>query len=167
MKFARLSRFYYLKLTRLKGDPKSLAMGTAIGVFIGITPTMPLHTVLILAITMATGTSAIAAIISSWVVCNPLTYIPIYYFSMVLGNIVTPYELSWQRVKGLIETLTSHQSFSHSISEVACLGYEAIIVMVSGGIFLAIPFTLASYYFSLHLFQKIREKRKERALKKP
>jgi len=102
MKFERLTRYYYLRFTRLKGNPKSLAMGTAIGVFIGISPTIPLHTVLILGITIATRTSTIAGIISSWVVCNPLTYIPIYYFSMLLGNLVTPYELNWQRIKTLI-----------------------------------------------------------------
>lgn len=160
MKFERITRYYYLRFTRLKGNPNSLAMGTAIGVFIGISPTIPLHTILILGITFATRTSTIAGIISSWIVCNPLTYIPIYYFSMLLGNLVTPYELSWQRVKNLIETLTSHQSFSHSLSEVLSLGYQAIIVMVIGGVVLALPFTIASYYFSLHLFRKIREKRK-------
>jgi uncharacterized protein (DUF2062 family) len=156
MKFERLSRYYYLRFTRLKGNPNSLAMGTAIGVFIGISPTIPLHTVLILGITIATRTSTIAGIISSWLVCNPLTYIPIYYFSMLLGNLVTPYELNWQRIKNLIETLTSHQSFSHSLKEILSLGYEAIIVMVIGGIVLALPFTIASYYSSLHLFLKIQ-----------
>ncbi len=162
MKFNRLSRYYYLRFTRLKGDPQSLAMGTAIGVLIGISPTIPLHTVLILAVTMVTRTSAIAAIISSWVVCNPLTYIPIYYFSMVVGNYVTPYELSWQKVKAVIETLTSNQGFSESMNAVIGLGVEALVVLILGGIVLALPFTIASYYFSLRLFINIRQKREKR-----
>lgn len=163
MKYDRLLKYYHLKFTRLKGDPHSLAMGTAIGVLIGISPTIPLHTILILGITIVSRTSTIAAIISSWIVCNPLTYIPIYYFSMLLGNVVTPYELSWQRVKGLLDTLSSHQSFSNSLKEVLSLGYEAVIVMIIGGFVLAIPFTIASYYFSLQLFRKIRKKRKKKS----
>ncbi len=89
MKINRLSKFYYLKMLRLQGEPKALALGTAIGVFVGLTPTIPFHTVTIISIAMATRTSAIAGVISSWIVCNPLTYIPIYYFSMRVGNWLT------------------------------------------------------------------------------
>lgn len=163
-KYIRLSKYYYLRFTRLKGNPRSLAMGTAIGVLIGISPTIPLHTVLILAVTMLTRTSAIAGIISSWVVCNPLTYIPIYYFSMVVGNYVTPYELSWDRVKTLLDNLSSDQSFTDSLTAVASLGVEAIVVMIVGGLVLALPFTLASYYFSFNFFVKIQKKNQRRRI---
>ncbi len=134
-------------------------MGTAIGVFIGITPTIPFHTIIILGITMLTRTSAIAGIIASWVVCNPLTYLPIYYFSMVIGNMVTPFELSWQRIKFLLNSLTSHQGFLHSLREITGLGFETIVVMLVGGVVLAIPFTIASYYLSLYFFNQLRKKK--------
>ncbi|MDP3478975.1 MAG: DUF2062 domain-containing protein, partial [Desulfoprunum sp.] len=48
MRLKRLGKYYYLRFLRLKGDPYSLAFGTAIGVFVGLTPTMPLHTAIIL-----------------------------------------------------------------------------------------------------------------------
>jgi uncharacterized protein len=163
MKISRLGKYYYLKFIRLKGEPHALALGTAIGVFIGLTPTMPLHTVLILGATMSTRSSAIAGIISSWIVCNPLTYFPIYYFSMVVGNFVTPYELSWQRLQHSLNALTSHQGFINSFHELAGLGFETIMVMVIGGIVFALPFTIASYYASLHLFQQIRERKLKRS----
>jgi len=159
MKPFRLGRYYYLKFTRLQGDPHSLALGTAIGVFIGITPTIPFHTVIILCIAMLTRCSAIAAILSSWVVCNPLTYLPIYYFSMVLGNFITPFELNWLRIKKVITTLTSDQPLLQSLQDIGGLGLEAIVVMVFGGIVLAIPFGVVSYYLSLHLFVRIRRKK--------
>ncbi len=159
MKFFRICRYYYLKFKRLQGDPQSLAWGTAIGVFIGISPTIPLHTILILAITFITRTSAIAAIISSWLVCNPLTYIPLYYFSMVVGNMITPYELNWQKIKDLIETLMSDISLMDGLKEILSLGLEAIFVMIFGGLVLALPFTILSYYFSLHFFRTMQLKR--------
>lgn len=159
MKIARLSKYFYLRFIRLKGEPHSLATGTAIGVFVGITPTMPFHTIIILGITMSTRASAIAAIIASWVVCNPLTYLPIYYFSMVVGNKLTPYELNWQRIKNLLTSLTSHQSFFYSLRKITGLGFETIVVMLVGGVVLAIPFTIVSYYFSLCFFKQLRQKK--------
>jgi hypothetical protein len=88
----RASRYYYLKFTRLQGDPQSLAWGTAIGTFFGITPIIPLHTVINLIVTFLTRTSTIAALLASLIVCNPLTYVPQYYFSTLIGNAVTPYK---------------------------------------------------------------------------
>lgn len=162
MKIIRLSKYFYLKFIRLKGEPKALAMGTAIGVLIGLTPTIPFHTVMILGLTMATRTSAIAGIIASWVVCNPLTYFPIYYLSMVAGNWITPYELNWRRIQHLLDSLTSHAGFIHSLLEITGLGFETIVVMLLGGFVLALPFAVLSYYFALHLFTQIRLKKSKR-----
>lgn len=162
MKLSRLSKYYYLRFIRLKGDPKSLAVGTAIGVFIGLTPTIPLHTVAIIALTLVTRTSLIAAMTISWIVCNPLTYAPIYYFSLVIGNAVTPYELSWEKIKAVMNLLLSHPGLGPSLQALANLGMEAIIVMVVGGCILALPFTILSYYLSLSVFAKIRKKRREK-----
>jgi len=164
MEVNRTFKYFWLKLLRLRGNPQSLAWGTAIGVFIGLTPTIPLHTIAILALTFITRTSTIAAITTSILVCNPLTYVPIYYFSLVIGNAVTPYELSWQKMKSVLDVLLSNQSFSASLTAMADIGYEAIIVMVAGGIVLALPFTIFSYFFSLKLFITIREKRRRRHL---
>ncbi len=164
MKLNRTSKYFYLRFRRLRGNPKALAWGTAIGVLVGISPTIPLHTVLIVAITLLTRTSTIAAIISSFAVCNPLTYIPIYYFSMVIGNKVTPYELNWEKIKQALDILLSHQGFAESMKAVASLGYETLVVMIVGGLVLALPFTLISYYLSLHFFIKLRRKRREKQI---
>lgn len=159
MNFSRIPRYYYRRFQRLKGDPYALAGGFAIGVFIGVTPTMPLHTVVIILLTLATRTSTIAGILSSWIVCNPLTYLPIYYFSMKIGNVVTPYHLSWSKVKSIFTPLIAGDSLSTSIHAVAGLGFETLAVMLAGGTVLAIPFTLLSYYLSLYFFVSIKKKR--------
>lgn len=162
MEIKRTFKYYWLKFTRLKGDPHSLALGAAIGIFIGLSPTMPLHTVSILLLTFITRSSLISALTSSVLVCNPLTYIPIYYFSLVIGNIVTPYELSWQKIKSVLDILLSDQSFSIRLGAITTIGYEAIIVMVIGGAILALPFTFCSYIVFLRIFVKLREKRRNK-----
>lgn len=164
MKPDRLRKYYVLRFKRLKGDPRALAGGFAIGVFIGLTPTMPFHTIVILLATFATRTSAIAGILSSWLVCNPLTYIPIYYFSLVIGNAATPYHLNWEKIRTVLDILLSSESFTHSLDTVTGLGLEAAAVMITGGCLLALPFTLASYYLSLKFFIAMRKKRIQKHL---
>jgi uncharacterized protein len=160
----RISKLYYLKFLRLKGDPHSLALGTAIGIFIGITPTMPLHTILIVLATLATRSSTIAGILASFLVCNPITYVPQYYLSTIVGNALTPYELTWAGIKEVLELLLQHPGLSQSMKIVASLGYEAVIVLLVGGVVLALPFAVLSYFLSFRFFLKIREKRRQKHL---
>jgi uncharacterized protein (DUF2062 family) len=162
MNLKRISRYYYCKFLRLKGDPQSLAWGTAIGTFLGITPTIPFHTVSVLAITFITRTSTIAGLLATLIVCNPITYVPQYYFSTIIGNCLTPYELNWSRIKDVLDILLTKPGITESIEALSGLGYEAAIVLLVGGAVLALPFAIASYYFSLRFFIKIREKRRKK-----
>lgn len=74
------ARFYNTKnvkrlvarLKHLQGDPHRIALGMAVGVFIGVTPTFPFHTMLALAIATLMRGSPAAAAIGVWF-GNPLT----------------------------------------------------------------------------------------------
>ena len=162
MNLKRTVRYYYLKFTRLQGNPQSLATGTAIGIFLGLVPITPFHTVSVLFVTFLTRTSTIAGMLATVMVCNPLTYVPQYYFSLVIGNILTPYEISWERMQSSLDTLLSKPAFSESLTTLANLGYEVIIVLLVGGTVFALPFTVIGYFLSLHLFIKVREKRNKK-----
>lgn len=149
---------------RLKGDPHSLALGTAIGVFVGIVPTVPFNTILIIIATFATRSSTIAALLSCLLASNPLTNIPLYYMSMIVGNLLTPYELTWSDFKGVVNQLMQYPGFSQSMKIIGNLGYESAIVLLVGGIVLALPCAIPSYFLSLRFFLKIREKRRQKHL---
>lgn len=159
MNLKRASRYYYLKFIRLKGDPQSLAWGTAIGTFFGITPIIPFHTLINLVVTFLTRTSTIAALLATLIVCNPFTYVPQYYLSTVIGNFVTPYDFNWERIKGVLDILLAKPGFMESLQALASLGYEAVIVLLAGGSVLALPFTIAAYFCSLVLFKRIQKQR--------
>ena len=139
-------------------------MGAAIGVFIGLTPTIPFHTIAILAISVITRTSLIAALITSVVVCNPLTYIAIYYFSLVLGNLVTPFTLNWEKIKSVLNVVLSDGSLETRIQPLLSMGYEATIVMLVGGTVLALPFAILTYYSFLFLIVSYRKKRRQKQI---
>ena len=153
LNLARINKYYYLRFKRLRGDPTILAGGTAIGVLVGLTPTIPLHTLLVIAFTIITRTSTIAGIISSLLVCNPLTYFPIYYFSVNLGNLITPYEINREWLETFFDQLINSGSILDSITLIGNLGYETIIVLVTGGMLLALPTAFVSFYLSLYFFR--------------
>ncbi|MFW2368757.1 MAG: DUF2062 domain-containing protein [Desulforhopalus sp.] len=159
MNLWRINKYYFTKFKRLRGSPRALAGGTALGVFIGLTPTIPLHTLLIVFLAFVTRTSVLAGIIVSLLVCNPLTYLPIYYFSAVIGNYITPYELNLQKIQVLLNEILRGESLQKSLTFIFELGYEALVVMIIGGIVLALPFAVASYYLALRFFIKLQQKR--------
>lgn len=159
MNLKRTVKYYLHRLKRLQGNPAFLAGGSSIGVFIGLTPTMPFHTVCIICLAFLTRRSAIAGIIMSFLVCNPLTFIPIYYCSYLIGNEFTPYSLNWSTIETTAEILQSSQGIQQQITTIAGLGHETISLMMVGGILFAAPFALISYFGFLRFFTKIHNRR--------
>ena len=158
----RLARLYYIKFKRLRGCPHALAKGTAIGTFIGFVPVSPFKSILIICITLLSRSSTIAGILTATVICNPLTYFPLYYIAIVIGNTITPYKINWERIKAVLEILEAKPGFNEGMQALGSIGYEATIVLLLGGTILALPFTFASYFLSLTFFLKVREKRQQK-----
>lgn len=159
----RTFRYYLLRFKRLGGDPKSLAMGVAIGIFIGITPTVPLHTIAIIGITLLLRVNTIASLLAATAVSNPLTFVPLYYLAWKIGDFFLPGRLTWSRLQEVLEILLN-ESFMVSLKTLSNISIDAFMVMMLGGTLLAIPPALASYYLSLRFFIKIREKRRQKHL---
>lgn len=164
MNVQRTSRYFFLRLLRLKGSPHSIALGGAIGVFIGLTPTIPLHTVIILFLTLLTRTSFIAGLTTSILVSNPLTYVPHYYLALVIGNLVTPFHLNWERVKKVLELVLADASFEARLSPLLSIGYEAIVVMLTGGFVLSLPAGVITYYLCRFLVVSYRSKKRQKQI---
>ena len=143
---------------RLRGNPHSLAMGTAIGIFIGISPTIPLHTVGTIGITLLMRVSTVAALISGVVVCNPLTLVPQYYLCWKIGDFILPGRLTWERIKEVVDMLTT-SGFMESLKSLSHLSTDAIAVMLTGGFVLGLPLAVAGYFLSFRFFVTIRKKR--------
>lgn len=162
----RAARYYYLRLLRLKGDPHTLARGIAVGLFVGVTPTIPLHTALILAFAFLFRGNIIAGVLSSWLVSNPLTFLPQYYLSWKIGKWLTSTDLSWSRINEVMEILASDVGFKESLLAMSHLGKEAIATLLLGGCLLAAPITLAGYVLSFKFFLAVQRKRREKHILK-
>lgn len=164
MNLWRIHKYYYIRFLRLQGNPRSLAAGTAIGVFVGLTPTIPLHTVLIIALTFATRSSTIAGIIVSWIVCNPFTTLPIYYCAALIGNTLTPYTLDLEKVTTVFHQLMQSENIKNSLTIIWELGYESATVLIMGGLTLALPAGIISYYFAFQFFLRLRQKKSRKQI---
>jgi len=164
MNFLRTARFFYLKILRIRANPHAIALGAAIGVFVGMTPTIPLHTVIIFILCLLARASFLSGLITSWLVCNPLTSLPIYFMALHIGNLTTPYHVDWQRIKSTADFVFSQASLTARISTVGELGVETAVVMLTGGILLALPLGLASYYLFYHLILRYQHRRYDKHL---
>jgi len=130
----------------LQGDPHYVAMGMAIGVFIGITPTIPLHTVIAVALAFVLRGSKPAAIIGVWC-ANPIT-IPLFYWAsyevgmFLLGKSI-PFDVNYKSIGELME-----------------LGLDVTVAMIAGGAILGILPGIAAYFITRKIFTKIRSRKR-------
>jgi hypothetical protein len=132
----------YKKIKSLQGDPHYVAMGASIGVFVGITPTIPLHTVIALGLAFALKSSKPAAAIAVWV-SNPVTIPLFYYTSFKFGALILGHEL----------TLNPQLA---SVSQLLQMGWDVTLATIVGGALLGIVPAVATYFLTYSLFQKLR-----------
>lgn len=139
------SKEFYSKFICLKGDPRKISMGMAIGVFVGMTPTIPFHTVLILALTLPLRQNLTAALLGSWVM-NPLT-IPVFYIlEYELGRLI----LGWERFAIVFTDV--------NIGSILKIGWEIFYPLQVGGLIIAPFFAVPAYFVTLHFIRVIRGK---------
>ena len=158
----RAIRYQWLRLVRLRGDPFVIARGIAVGTFIGMTPTIPLHTSLTILFCWLFRANLIAAIILNWIVSNPLTVPVEYYLSWKIGTMLFGPQLgSWHEVRAFLNALT-HASFLEGLKMVAEKGVLFFGSMTVGGAILGIPCALLAYFLYLGWFFKRQKRRYER-----
>ncbi len=90
----------------LDEDPSRLAMGMAVGVFIGVTPLYGLHTLLALAAAALFRLNKAATITGAWL--NLPWFAPfVYGFSLKLGEAILSgdFSISWSSLASLAEAL--------------------------------------------------------------
>jgi uncharacterized protein (DUF2062 family) len=150
VRWKRSLRLLYLRLMRLKGQPEEVAGGMAIGVFVGMTPTVPLHTVLAVAIAFLLKKSKLAAAVGVWI-ANPLILPLIYLLDYKLGRVITG--------KNLPSLVVSDFSLSHLIE----LGWEISYPMFIGGLVTGLILAIPSYFATKRVVILYREKRRKRS----
>ena len=138
-------REFVKRVKRLEGDPHYIAMGMAIGVFVGITPTMPFHTVVAVALAFILRGSKAAAALGVWF-CNPITapffYLGSYKTGMFIFGNSAPFDVKYESVLELLK-----------------LGMDVTMAMIVGGVILGILPGIAAYVITRKIMTTLRSRK--------
>lgn len=147
MRLSKHAKKWYQQLISLHGRPRDLAFGLAIGVFIGVTPTIPFHTLLIVLLCFILKKNIIAANLGSWLISNPLT-IPFLY--------VTQYRLG----KYLLgNSYPSSLDQEYSLLNLIQRGWDVILPLLVGGVIMAPFFAVPTYFITRKILRTVRKNR--------
>lgn len=174
MSFAplRALRYQFLKVLRLKDDPHKVALGFALGVFVGFTPTIPLQTYMAIGLAFIFRGSAIAAAAAVWI-SNPLTLWPFYYGDFVVGKLITGSEVDFSMAEQFMSTVFSKAGGvvdlfrqSDAVWTLLHTTWDAFVLMMLGGVVLGVPGGFLGYYLMYFIIDSNRRRRERRRARK-
>lgn len=143
--FKRAIRYNYLRVMRLKVSTHSIALGVAAGVFTGCLPVLPFQTVVAVALAFVLRCSKIAAAAGTWI-SNPLNWVPFYTACFFIGNWIIPIDV----------TFDPHHM---ELKELFEQGGGIVIVMMTGGLVMAVPCSILSYFITFRAVTRFRQRR--------
>jgi len=144
MEIRRQLKLYYLKIVRLRETPEDIARGMALGLFIGMTPTMGFQMPIALAASTIFKENKIASVLGVWIT-NPLTAPAIYFFNYKVGAFVMGKEVTFPASAGL-EALVS-------------MGADILLPLWLGGFVVGVIVGAFGYFSTLRAVRVYRGKR--------
>ncbi|MFK4764914.1 DUF2062 domain-containing protein [Desulfobaculum sp. SPO524] len=153
VRLRRWIRYSYLRIMRLGATPHCIALGLALGIFIGFMPIVPFQTVAVLTLAFIFKGNKIAAALGTWI-SNPID-LPFFYYGLYLvGRWVLPFDGPGFDPKHL------------EMSQLIATGWELFAMMVTGGLLLGIPASIATYFITRRMVVGYRKRRMLRLLRK-
>lgn len=142
----------------LGDSPHAIALGVAIGIFIGLTPSVGVQTVMVLAVVLVTRRlfyfNASAAMASTYV-SNPVTMLPMYYFWYHLGARFLPgYDANLQ-----FDDLLVFDGWAEWWTNMCALAAQVGIPMLLGALLTAPVGAVIAYFVTYFFLTKYRARR--------
>ncbi len=135
-KYVRLAIRAYIRLFKLSGHPREIALGFALGILVGMTPLMGIQMTIAAFLASLLGWNPISAAMGVWIT-NPVTAPAVYGVTYLLGanvlqrltNIYFPPRLYWRDMMKILHA--SPQIF---------------LALFVGGMLIGVPLAILSYY---------------------
>jgi uncharacterized protein (DUF2062 family) len=137
----------YQRFLKIRGHPREISLGFALGLFVGMTPFMGLHTAIGVLLAALFKWNKISAALAVWI-SNPFTAPFIYWMTYLVGARVLDYQNSY--------ALPAHFDLD-ALLYIVRSAPEIIGVLVVGGIVTGIPLSVAGYflaYFTIYEYRK-------------
>ncbi len=159
-KFTQTLQKTFNRFLKIRGTPREIALGTALGLFVSMTPFIGLHTVMAIFFAALFKWNKISAALGVWVT-NPFTAPFIYGFTYFVGKFCM----------GIEKSPTLHTDLDYSmILAMLQKTPEILLILTVGGIIVGLPLAFFGYYFSYSAIsryqQKIHDKLARRRKKK-
>jgi uncharacterized protein (DUF2062 family) len=138
---------HWAKRTKaLNGEPRYVAMGMAVGIFVSATPTIPFQTIIAVALAFIMRGSKAAAALGVWL-SNPITF-PVFYLA------------SYKIGAFLFGISTDTDITGHTASDMIKLGFDISLAAMTGGIVIGMVLAIGVYFISYKIVHKIRSREK-------
>ncbi len=162
MLFHRRFQYIYLRLIKLRGGPHELALGMAFGIFAGMLPIIPFHTIVALSLAFAFKASKITATVGT-LICNPVTIYLVYRYCYRIGSFILGFDHNTEILAPVVETINNGELLN-AVTQVLGAGGMVVAAFLLGGIVLGIIFSVPSYFIFFYFFKAFISWRKSRKL---
>lgn len=126
----RTPRALLRSILMLDDTPHSVALGTTIGMFVGMTPTVGIQMMIVLAFAFIVRPlfrfNRIAAVLTVYVT-NPLTIIPIYWFNYKVGTCFVSSSVKYEDFVAIVQYDGHGDWFKRAMSLITELGAPLLV----------------------------------------
>ena len=152
------------RLLQLDGSAESIALGTAFGLFVAMTPTVGVQMIIILLISLVLPIHRIAGLIMVYV-SNPLTVVPIYWFDYWVGLKCLAQEgLTRTNFELLYQEAASQANevgwFEGGLELLRSIGNDALGPLFLGGAIVGLICGLPAYPITLRFVRRYRARKR-------
>jgi uncharacterized protein len=148
-------RHWLRAMLMLDDSSHRIALGGAIGMFIALTPTVGVQMLLVLLLAVATQRwfrfNKVAALLMVYV-SNPLTVVPIYWFSYKLGTIYFPGHTTRRE----FEAIFQYDDLAEWWASLTKLFFDVGLPLLAGSLVMATCCALATYPILLRVIRNLR-----------
>ncbi|TWT58761.1 hypothetical protein KOR42_21470 [Thalassoglobus neptunius] len=149
----------------LRDTPHSIALGTAIGIFIGLTPTFGIQMILVIALAFLTRKlfrfNRFAALVAVYV-SNPFTMLPIFWFNYRVGALFIHSQLTWDEFAKVFKYNGMREWWHSFLNAFHLIGSPLIV----GSLIVASVFALPTYPLMKRLLENVQKRRQLHAARK-
>lgn len=149
--FASLQKAYE-RFLKIRGNPHEIALGFALGLFVGMAPCMGIQTVIAVFFASLLKWNKISAAVGVWI-SNPISAPFLYGFTFYVGSLFT----------GVAESFRPAGVFDFSyLYQIVLKAREIFWTLTLGGIIVGFPVAVLGYYLSYLAVNRYQNKIKQK-----
>ena len=166
-KLGRAVKGFFVELMMLNDTPHGIAMGVAVGVFVGLTPTVGLQMAIVAFISLFIRCNRTAGCAMVWI-SNPVTMVPLYYGNYLVGaGLLERFSgmqaMGWSDFYGdIAEAFIYPHWYENMAAMILAFGRMTIDLAMPlwfGSVIVAVVFSVPSYFIVLALVKRYRRRR--------